>query len=241
MGTKKKLGPFREPGVFQAYLNIALYFSLFFKNKYRVFDSILFSVTALTTLSGAAFIPIVLIILAYLIAKDDEQIKKSKIVFGIVIILISVLLSNYYNEMIYKVTGGFESNSFAHRYTSAVVSLKSFFGYPFFGAPPEIQDAARSQMLYSLTGQSGGGTTNTYLSFFSYYGAFVGGFIVYMTWRFIRKHTKSGLATVLVFAAIIAMTSNENLTSSLLICVLPFLMPEEERNKYVTNRRRLKQ
>lgn len=235
---RRNWGPFREPGVFQTYLNIALYFSLFFKNKYRVFDSILFSITAITTLSGAAFIPIALIISAYVIGKDGESIKKSKIVFCIAIIIISILSSAHYEEMFFKLTGGFESSSFSYRYTSVVVNLKSFIEYPLFGAPPEIQDAARSQMLYLMTGQTKSGTTNTYLTFLSYYGAFVGGFLIYMTWRFLKVHIKSMLPTLLVFAAIIAMTSNENLTASLLICVLPFLMPEAERNKFVSNRRR---
>jgi len=219
---RRNWGPFWEPGVFQVYLNIALFFSLFSSSNKSKIDSVLFLLTLLTTLSGAALIPAILIIGAYLFEK--KNLKSGSFVILLGCLLFWFMVTGMYNEILSKIFGGVQNTSFAHRYVSIIANFKSFLRHPFFGASPEYQDELRSRMLYSLVGMNSSGTTNTFISYFSYYGGFVGSVILYRHWKFVKAQVKSNLAAVMVFIAIFIATSNENLTASLLICVLPFLM-----------------
>jgi len=229
-------GPFWEPGVYQAYLMVAIYFSLYYKYKHRVFNVLLFAVTATLTLSGAMLIPLILFSLSYIVNKDKYlSSRKTKIiiVIGLIMITSFVLLNARFDEMLFKVTGGFESHSFAFRFSSIIVNIQEFIRHPIFGSTPENLDLSRSLFMYNLTGTSYLSNTNTLFAFFAYYGLYVG--LVY-TWNvllFFKSRIDSKLALIPAFIGFVATTSNENLCASLFFCTIIFLVPENERLKRI--------
>ncbi len=229
-------GPFWEPGVFQAYLNMAFYFTLFYGKKYKLFDMVLFSITSLLTLSGAAFLPIMFFSFAYIVSNNTHKANKCVLVVLIISLIAFVLQSAIFDEMIFKFAGGVESHSFAFRYASIVVNIKEFLMNPLFGSTPENLDAARSIFMYNLVGSSYLSNTNTYFAVFAYFGLYVGIFYTINIWRFFYYRIKHKGASLLAVIGLIATTSNENLMASLFICTVIFLVPEKVRLDRVINK-----
>src|SRR5690554_5001051 len=158
-------GPFWEPGVFQAYLNIAIYFTLFYGGKYKVFDYIIFSLCALLTLSGAAFFPLAIFTIAYLISSHEkENMRKRIIILSSIFLFVYFYFDPKFNEMIFKVTGGFDSYSFTFRYYSIVVNIQEFIKYPIFGSTPQNLDHSRQIFIRDLTGSDYLSNTNTFFA-----------------------------------------------------------------------------
>ena len=93
----RNFGPFWEPGVYQAYLNIGLFFVLFFEDrKIRVFDAIIFSITIITTLSGAAFISMIMVYATFIF--NTKSTKKESLAKVLIIVLLFIVAYNiYYN------------------------------------------------------------------------------------------------------------------------------------------------
>lgn len=91
-------GPFWEPGIFQIYIVIALYFSLFyFKNKngkFPLFYVIVFGVTILTTISTTGYLIMgVLLLWKYVSISRSTKTKQLKlaVLFLIPVVFISVI------------------------------------------------------------------------------------------------------------------------------------------------------
>ncbi len=227
----RNYGPFWEPGAYQFYINIAFYFSLFVAKKRNMYDVLLFSVTCITTKSGASFVGLGLILLAYIVANRDKKDKIKWLIIPVVLIIVVNMLSNTeFYRAFEKVFGGLESEdniSFGYRFAAVKTYLKATFRSPIFGNSDAVLEEMMSEEMYKLIGVSDGGNTNTVLSFFAYFGVFVGGYIVKRIYIVVRQNSSSVLVAMLLFAAIIATTSNENFTCSLLFSVLLFLKKED--------------
>ena len=237
-------GPYWEAGVFQAYLNIALLLTLFFdKSKRKLLRAVLFSVSIITTLSGAAWIPLFLIIIAYMISgsKTDQKGKTRRIVlFVFLFVVIAVIYSTGFMEsMITKVTEGTGSVSFAGRLASFWSDTYSFLIHPIIGTAPEILDAARNQLARSLGYDGNIGLMNTFAGWFALFGFSLGSLMVINYWRVSKFIAKRSFSSFLIFCAFVAMTSNENLTSSPLFFVIPFLLPQNILNRFLVQKGRI--
>lgn len=233
--ARRNWGPFWEPGTYQIYLNIAIYFSLFIEqdNK-KIFDILLFSFTCLTTLSGAAVIPCLLFIAAYLF--ENKNIKSFSIVMaGIVLILVLMQLP-IFSDIISKINGSSGSDSIVYRWIGIEGAWKSFIRNPLFGSSPDMNIAIKSGLALKYLGETYASNTNTLVNYFAYYGFFVGSFFAYKSYRFISKGAYSLVAKWLCFIAFFLTTSNEDLTISLFFVTLMFLKSEkieEEGSVYV--------
>lgn len=226
--SRRNLGPFWEPGVYQYYLNIALIFTLHKESKTMSYDVILFIVTLLTTLSGAAILPLPFIFLAYVLnSKDRKNIKPY--IYVIVFLFLGLLLlqTGMFDEIINKILGKEDDGlSRGFRIGSAVANIKMAIKYPFFGADPTLQGELRAETIQSLNGYATEGNTNTLLGYASYFGIFVAGYLWKRLYGFCRQISATTFSTVCLFIAIFLMTSNENLILSAPLYVLMFLKTE---------------
>lgn len=231
-------GPFWEPGVFQFYLNVAIYLTLFVvKNpKFKIFDLIIFNFALISTFSGAALVPMFLILLAFFF--ENTNVKSFIVVFLITCIYIGITSTGFLNIIFDKMLNQGSNNSIVYRWIGIEGSLKGFFLNPIFGSPPEVNEAIKSSLAIKYLGQTYGSNTNTFINYFAYYGVFVGSFMVIRTYSFFRRNSRSMIASLLVFGAYFISTSNENLTSSLLIFVLAFI---KNQSRHVSNSSSLNQ
>lgn len=216
-------GPFWEPGAYQCYLNLALIFSLFVVEDHKKINSLLFSIASFTTLSGATLIPVVLILFAFFIdRRSSERINKIYLILFSIIIVIVFFTSGYIDSILNKMATGGSNSSLQIRLSSIIASILSFLQNPLLGISIEKQRIIMAEVSMRICGFPYLALVNTYPGFFANYGIVIGLFYFLGTWKFIRQFSDR-LVAVLLFFAIIFMTSNENLTASLLISVLPFL------------------
>lgn len=228
--AKRNMGPFWEPGAYQVYLSVALYLTLFIsKNRLKWADVVLLIVVTLTTLSGAALIPIILLIAAYLFEK--KSFKSFTLVMLLCGLLAALLNTGVFDDIVQKMGGEDSTNSMTYRWIGIEGSLRGFLHSPLFGSTPETNEAIKSGLAMRYLGKSYASNTNTLVNYFAYYGIFVGGFMLVRSFKLIRGSVVSTLSAWLIFAAYLFSTSNENMTGSLLIVVLVFLRSVREYSK----------
>ena len=111
--ARRNMGPFWEAGAYQVYLSLALFMTMFIeKHKMKWVDAVLFIIAALTTLSGAALMPLLLIIAAYMF--DKRNLKSFALVmllFGLVTVLFS---TGTFDEITAKMGNYVETLSLIH-------------------------------------------------------------------------------------------------------------------------------
>lgn len=136
-------GLFWEPGLFAAYLILALVLHILYGSKVSIARVIVFALTILTTQSSAGIILLIIVALL-LILRNSREIGKVKqgviVCFGIGLSLF-VLSQNEYistnwlvgiQDAIGKITG--QSVNVVSRQNSPLINLKIFSNYPVFGA-----------------------------------------------------------------------------------------------------------
>ena len=224
---KRNLGPFWEPGAYQVYLNVALFFSLFIqKNRFRIFDCILFITTCLTTKSGAALIPIVFLLAAYTFERKHIKSFFFVVIMGIIVAV--MFNTGAFNDITTKMAGEAETNSITYRWIGIEGSIKGFLANPLFGSTPLKNEQIKRELAMKYMGHRNASNTNTFLNYFAYYGILVGGFMLTRSYKLFRKNMKSFFGALLAFSSYFISTSNENMMASLLIVVLTFLKSERE-------------
>ena len=209
----RNFGPFWEPGTYQIYTNMALFFSLFVlkKNK-KAIDALIFTLTGFTTLSGSLLIPMLLIYAAF--ALDNRNIKTF---VGIVIIaaLFAIFVyAGYFDNTFAKMAGIDSHNSLLHRWIGLEGGIRGFIHNPIFGSSPQYNDSVREQLAWKYLSDSYASSSNTLANIFGYFGIYVGGYILFSSYKMFNSIGKNKLITILLFLAFVISTSNENLTTS---------------------------
>lgn len=130
----RNTGIFREPGVYQIYLNIAL---LFYYNQNR--DKIITPTTAvlalavITTMSSAGIV-VALAIIGYQFMQQRKRSFASILLFAVFAVVLYVLIMASFNQIFYKLMlGTEESGSAFARYYSLIVPMRMWLDYPIFG------------------------------------------------------------------------------------------------------------
>ncbi|NLL44565.1 MAG: hypothetical protein GX247_02725 [Mollicutes bacterium] len=135
-------GIFRESGVFQIFINIALIFELFVREKdIRINYLIIFIITNILTFSTPGYFAMALILILYLVVNRKDTLKahrnkiKKIIVILLLILTIAILLnqniSEYFMNTLNKFFG--RASSYEGRKTSILVELKLWMSKPIFG------------------------------------------------------------------------------------------------------------
>lgn len=198
--SHRNFGPFWEPGVFAAYLLIALFLSLFFSEKVKISNILIFSVTILSTFSTTGITVMLLFFVLFFIEKFPNFFHSMKAVFiSIVLTLMILLVADHFagNAVLGKLIEGSGNDSFGSRLDSVLVNIKIFFQNPFFGAGIREHNVLfrnYSSSIYSVN-------TNTVLSNFSIFGFFVGSFKLCLIFAFISKGLKRIFPLFLAFLA----------------------------------------
>ncbi len=227
--ARRNMGPFWEPGAYQVYLNIALFFALFIEKKNnKLFDAVLFVGTCISTYSGAALIPAVMTIAAYAIEK--KQMRSFFMVVTIGAGMIFLYNGGFLGEVTDKLTNNAETNSIIYRWIGIEGAIKGFLENPLFGSSPQYNEYIKATLALKYLGSTYSSNANTYLNYFAYFGFFVGGFMLVRAYKLFRENIKSFVAAMLAFAAYFISTSNEELMTSMIIVALTFLQSENARH-----------
>lgn len=216
----RNYGCFREPGVFQIYIILALIF--LFKEKLNVKRFLIYTVTLVTTKSTTGYILFAILMIRYFFNENTGIIKKNLmfIVFSCAII---ALVIHELNASGYSIFGKFAITniSFMTRFANIFVDFEIFKQNPILGVGITLQNDLQKVLPPKMFGiDTGGVDTNTYLSLLATFG--IGYFIIslFLTYKFAEKNGNRIIEKVLIFCILILALITENLRYSLFFYVI---------------------
>lgn len=224
----RNFGPFWEPGVYQAYLYVALFFVLFCRKNVKVFDTVLFSLTMVSTLSTTGIFVLAIIFIGYIVnkRKDNGSMIKCVIVslsvlVGLYVALNSEITSALFSKFVVK------DSSFVTRWSGIEVNIRGFLQAPVFGLG--ITGMAEYQNMFWSSLHNPWGSlynVNTILNHFSVYGVSLGIFFFAMLYRLVRDNIRNFMSCMVVFVGFVLIYSSENYMYSLFFNLIVFLRPQ---------------
>ena len=220
----RNIGPFWEPGVYQAYLILAIVFSLFmdFKIRERIRNIIIYLIALIFTYSTTGYIAVFPLIVGYILSNKRITNIWVKSLLGLLcVVAVFVVL---FNEEIFSLVFGkivSQNASYTSRLRSVIDGITVAIKNPFFGV-----GAVQYENLLS-----GFAIVNTLIMHFAVYGFFVGIFYVYCMYRFSFGCTKNTFLALFVLLSLLLSTSGENLTYSFVFNLILFLKPSGAQSK----------
>lgn len=220
----RNYGLFREPGVYQAFLNIAIIFELFINknNKNKGKSIIILSLTVLSTLSTSGIICWILIMLCYYSYIDIKNNKGKLYILLIVILIIIFILffPNVYEMLFSKFNNG--ATSMYSRMNSIFSNMYVFSQNIIFGVGMTRLDGLLQVYLNNLSLLRYMHNTNTLLTEFSSYGLIFG--IIYFSsiLEFVNSILYKSNQRLLMALAILVLLFSENFDTTLLFSILIF-------------------
>lgn len=231
--SHRNFGPFWEPGTYQAYLFIALFFSMFMHSRYKKLYSILFTITILTTFSTTGIFSVVLLYAGYFLSRK-QSVKTNKL-FYLVLLLAATIFIFYDSDAVYhifnKISRGSESASFSSRWHSIWGNIIIFFKNPLFGAG--LNGLVEEMNIYLSDHRLYGKffNTNTVLMNFSAFGVVFGTYYFIRISNVIYRNVSGFLAGTFVLLSVVFVLSGENFIFSLLFNLIIFIEPAKKKLK----------
>lgn len=239
-GLIRNYGPFREPGVFQMFVVIALIYCLFKKEKINIFNSIILIITLCTTFSTTGYIALFLLLAAFLF--HNNKINKTAKFCILLVTFAGIAYLTFGTDLMYKqgygsvfgkLFGAYDSISMAARKASIVVNLKMFLRRPILGNGISYVDESFSQITYSIFSVITHDNTNTLLIQLSRFGIVFAVLFIRRYIQFFWNHFKTNSTTkILIILAFFVLLFGENLSYSFLIAL--FLAVPQSKLDYLT-------
>lgn len=223
----------REPGVYQVFLLIGLFFAIEHqpKNRRNILTVIVLLVTMLTTFSAISYITMIICIIMFFkkYSSDSSTFLKMIIIFFVAVLLLAVVIES--NEKLgdeiirtmSKWDSESEGESLAVRLNGITANLILFFEKPLFG------NGLVTSWLDIIERYGYQNVTGTTFIGFAAFGVVFGAIMHYLLLQMCR--TKSGFTTFIWFSAILLATLSQNLMIANLLWILlfyPFMRSEEQ-------------
>lgn len=222
-------GPFWEPGVFQAYLIVALIIDLFLLKNKKPYNLLIFSVTIYSTFSTTGIICLNIIFVVYLLYnfRNKEYYLINIFIFLLLLSsVITVLSYEKFRKFVFSklIKGKDRSSSMLARLYSIPVNLKIIFSKNlFFGTGIERYNEIYVNTLLKLGYESYFSNTNSILNDGAKFGVLILIFDIYL---FIKLSLKFGenkkILSLVIFLIFIILLSTEDFSWSLFFMTLPF-------------------
>lgn len=213
----RNMGMFWEPGAFQAFISLALFFSIL-KPVINYKHIFLFVVTIITTFSTTGYLSvlIVAIMISFRWKTIDKKTRKYFVYLAIPVFLLflyvsaGMLLDTSSNSVFGKLLsfreqggmqGQVEEGSVAIRYFAIIKPIQSFFDSPLFGKGYE---GLNLELMYYTRGMN----TCTFINWFAMYGIGFGIPLLLGLFRFSKKTYPEHMWLGLFFLFIITISEN---------------------------------
>ena len=229
-GFPRNFGIFREPGVYQMYLIIAMLFQIACFKKTNSWKLALYAVTVLTTLSTVGVLALGLIFLLFLVRIFTHFSKRTKItlisVGGILtvgVLLIPGVTETFYDLLISKwnIHGASGASSIA-RYASILVNLLLALKSPIFGVGITQTNTLFPQLCMDIFGASSDNNTNTLLINFAIHGCIFGILFLIGYLKGALALGKSPVEKMLIILIVLVLFMSQNYSYSLIAYLLLF-------------------
>lgn len=223
----RNYGVFREPGVYQMFLVMALLFHLYYDDL-KVSHVLVYIIAIVLTFSTTGYLALVVLLILFFIKKSNflkENRKKILIFFLITIGIIYLftqtdLLSS--SGMIFDKFSNTKRTTTIARTSSIFVNLKIWEKNPLFGAGLVGIDRMFPQLTYLLYGKAITHNTNTLLCELATYGVFYTFILVNGYIKLSNLFTNNKIERILILLIIFILSCGEKLTFSPIIYILLF-------------------
>ena len=217
----RNYGCFREPGVFQVYIILALMFH-FSEHKINAKKFIVYSITLITTKSTTGYILYALLLSSYFFKKQISLTKRA-FLFIVFISAAGGVVFYELNKSGYSVFQKFALTniSFMTRLSNIVVNYYIFLQSPLFGVGITSQMNLHHllpQQLFNIN--TGGVDTNTFLSFFATFGIVYGVLSLIGTYKMAALIAKNKIDKILYFLIMFLALVTENFRYSIFFYIL---------------------
>lgn len=214
---------FWEPGVCQAYFNIALIYTVqFIRGKKQLLYSIVYIIAIVLTLSTGGYLTLACVIGLILFSKNNKS-KESRFLLkillyvGIIAIVVSFATiqdSDIFVSVFGKLESGSDHQSVASRMNSITGNLYVLRDNFFMGAGlNRSSEALKTYGIYT-------NQTNTILDYFATFGFFIGTVYTICWCFFIRKLGKRLIEILFLFMAFMCIFFSEDYIGSIHFYIL---------------------
>ena len=232
-GLMRNQGIFREPGVFQIFILIALLIVLYQKNlRHRLLMIILFALTMASTFSGIGLLVTALVFLTYAIS--EQAVSRRQIPYlliGMVLIGGLVLMIPDLRTQLGRSLGKWDmknSASFLVRAESLWNAMRLSFSYPIMG---QSFNRATIYIIEHFNSYGTRDVTGTTLLLLTGLGIPLGLFLNYLLYRFVRAivATPKTWVVVSIFLLVFLAVNSQNILYSNIFWIFIFVpMMERE-------------
>lgn len=220
-------GIFREPGVYQMYVILAMLVCLYTKKKFLL-DFLIYSLSVLTTYSTTGYICLLLIYSVFLLKILSIKDRKAIIVLMGAIAAGGMAIPKIINNIIYKFTEtGMYAHSWMSRYASFATNIYLWLKNPLLGVGMDGVFENFTKITQDVFGLNAGGVaitdnTNSILIFFAAYGLIPGVLFFVGIWKGIRKMEKSVLYSMIIMGMFICLFAGEQVNNTCYPYILIF-------------------
>lgn len=224
----RNFGLFREPGVFQIFLILALAIQLFVFTKPHVITSAIYLIALLTTLSTAGYIAVTVLLAGYIMSKSRNKLEaRNKMVLLFVGFTLLIYLF-FFTDVLFSAGSGsvfgklsdMSRTTTSARVASVYVNFKIFLNSPFWGVGLTHLDLQFPVTATELMGVSVRSNTNTILVQFAVYGIIFASVWCVGYLGFCRKLGRKPFETLIVLAVFVLLFMSQNVSFSLISNVL---------------------
>lgn len=221
-------GPFREPGVFQILLNIALLLHLSYTEKVRFWKVVFYFAGVILTYSTTGYICLILLILHFVISRGSKSTRgKGSVILLLVIFVAFYLL--YTKTSVFSIEGVVFGKLFdtgnassISRYGSVVANLKFFMEDPLFGVGFERVSELFPLYVKRALGEESRDNANSILMNFATTGFFYGVTYLVGFWKFSKNLSSNKVSSIILFLIICLLLSGENINRFIITYIFLF-------------------
>ena len=219
----RNFGIFREPGVYQMFLNLALCFYLFCDTghlKRSIIRIVVYITAILTTTSTTGILSMVVLFLALFAQRSQENRRIKRTIFLICVAVTIFAFSGVSEQLLYSFTKLSDpyNDSTVSRFGSIYANLRILFEYPIWGiGTAEIGPRFAE---YLSASESATHNTNTILYMYACYGMFTGSLFLVGVCKFMKKLSGDIIVQALLCLLMVLLLSGENLSTSYYIYIL---------------------
>lgn len=220
-------GPFWEPGVYQAYLNLALFYLVFaIHEKKKAWKIALLIIAIASTMSTTGYVVFAFIVMAYLLSKETRGIGNKIWIAVIAIAVVFLAINNdTVNYLLFDKLGATSINyiSNATRLYSIVQNFKGIGMNPITGIGPSSFSKLFEDSTSIFGVVSTGVNTTTSLSVWALYGVIY--FVIFNLGIlcFPRQFVHNTTPYILVIVALIIIYNTESLNYSLFFNIVTMI------------------